>query len=640
MYNFFRIACAVPNVFVGNPSKNAQQIISFIDKAEANGADLAVFPELCTTGYTCADLFLRAPLLKASDDAVRLITSHTAGKNVVCVVGAPLIVDSQLYNCALIIADGRICGAVPKTYIPTYGEFYEKRWFSSANDLMCDKNSTVRRIQYLSQTVPVGKDIIFTIAGDVKFGAEICEDLWATIPPSSLLALAGAEVIVNLSASNELISKRAYRTKAVVHQSSACLCAYAYASAGKCESTTDLIFSGHSLIAQNGRVTIENTKTIDSDYIIFSDIDLDIIRAERCKRKTFKDCAINSLSACATFIEAHPSHRFLSDGSLFQIRKLPFVPDSKAQRRERCSAIFDMQVEALIKRLEVTHSRPVIGISGGLDSTLTLLVCAMAAQRSGKDPSWVVGVTMPCFGTTDRTYENSLKLMDALGVTIKIIPIKDACQKHFCDIGHDENIHDVTYENSQARERTQVLMDLAGELGGLVVGTGDLSELALGWCTYNADHMSMYGVNAGVPKTLIRWLVDSVCDDALFPKATDVLSDIMDTPISPELLPPDVNGKIAQKTEDVVGPYALHDFFLFYTVRFGFSKEKIFLLAKRAFKDDFDDATISKWLDKFMWRFRTQQFKRSCLPDGVKIGSVALSPRGDWKMPSDADDFI
>ena len=639
MYGFLRVACAVPDAYVSDVEKNTAQITEYLKKAAENKADLAVFPELCLTGYTCADLFFRPSLVNAAYDGLTKIAKATENINTVCLVGLPVRVDEQLYNCAAVVSQGKIRAIVPKTYIPTYNEFYEKRWFSSSFDLPDNGGKTVY-VNINGEDVPVGTGFVFDMGQNVKFGVEICEDLWAPVPPSSALALSGALLVANLSASNETIAKRSYRRSIVAHQSAACLCAYAYASAGRRESTTDLIFSGHSVIASNGNVLCENTDYIDSGYVIYSDIDLDMLRHERAKLKTFKDCAKIQGAYAHEIIKACDSHEFLSDASFAKVNKLPFVPDVKTERRERCANIFDMQVYGLLKRLEITHSKPVIGVSGGLDSTLALLVCAMAVKKAGKPASDVVGVTMPCFGTTDRTYDNSVKLMKALGVTLKVIPIKDAVRQHFSDIGHDESVHDLTYENSQARERTQVLMDVAGEVGGLVVGTGDLSELALGWCTYNADHMSMYGVNASIPKTLIRWLIDSVCENNLFPEATDVLRDVMDTPISPELLPPDENGKIAQKTEDVVGPYALHDFFLYYTVRFGMDKDKILFLAKKAFEKDFDEQTVVKWLDVFMRRFRTQQFKRSCLPDGVKVGSICLSPRGDWRMPSDADAII
>ncbi len=638
MHNFFRIACAVPDVYIGDVQKNTIEIINYIQKAQDQKADMVVFPELCTTGYTCADLFFRESLIRASEQALLKIREASSGKNVIILVGSPISIDGQLYNCAVVISQGKIRGIVPKTYIPNSGAFCEKRWFSSSRELLQPRDS-VKFISLQDETVPVSADMIFDIDG-IKFGVEIGEDLFAPIPVSSKLCLGGASIIAGLFASNEAVSGRAERNKKLAVQSKACLCAYAYVGAGKNESTTDLVFPGHSAIYENGKQLCENKQYIDSGYIMYSDVDMDIISHERIACKTFKDCASNNLSNPLYTVKACNGHSFLSEAEYRSIKKLPFVPDTKEKRLERCKEIFEMQVSALVKRLSITHSKPVVGVSGGLDSTLTLLVCAMAVKKMGLEAKDVLGVTMPCFGTTDRTYENSLKLMDALGVTVKIIPIKDAVNQHFCDIGHDAQKHDLTYENSQARERTQVLMDIAGDFGGLVVGTGDLSELALGWCTYNADHMSMYGTNAGVPKTLIRWMVESVCHSDLFPKAAEVLRDIMDTPISPELLPPDENGKIAQKTEDVVGPYALHDFYLYCLVRYGMSKEKILFLAKKAFKDDFDEQTTEKWLDTFMRRFRTQQFKRSCMPDGVKIGSVGLSPRGDWKMPSDADALI
>lgn len=484
-----------------------------------------------------------------------------------------------------------------------------------------------------AEPIALGTGLLFN-AGSFCFGAEICEDLWATVPPSSLLALNGAEVLINLSASNETISKRRYRRSLVQQQSAAQLGAYVYVSAGCTESTTDLIFSGHSLICENGRLLAENQKTIDSGYLLFSDIDLGKLRADRLKIKTFAQSAAQCGSPCRQVeIPCKPAENNLE---FYPVEKLPFVPSVKRDRAERCLGIFEMQVMGLKKRMDITRSRPVIGVSGGLDSTLALLVCTEAARRAGRPASDVVGITMPCFGTTSRTYQNSLKLMQSLGITALEIPIKNAVEQHFKDIDHPDDLFDLTFENAQARERTQVLMDYAGKIGGFVVGTGDLSELALGWCTYNADHMSMYGVNASIPKTLIRWMIESLAEGEVFPGCAKILMDVADTPISPELLPPDANGKIAQKTEDTVGPYALHDFFLYYVLRFGFTPEKIYFLACRAFCEDFDADTIKKWLKTFYRRFFTQQFKRSCLPDGVKVGSVCLSPRGDWRMPSDA----
>lgn len=635
MLDFIRVAACVPEVSVGNVGQNVKAILGQARDAEKKAPQLTVFPELSLTGYTCADLFFQSTLLEDAKAGLREIVGASAELSAVLAVGLPLEVTGSLYNCAAVVHGGKLLGIVPKTYIPNYNEFYEKRWFTSGSEL---------RIQTLTagetgldgvqdEPIPIGTDLIFD-AGSFRFGAEICEDLWATVPPSARLALGGAEVIVNLSASNETISKRRYRQALVSAQSAAQLDAYVYVSAGCSESTTDLIFSGHSLICEAGRTVAENRKIIDGGYILYGDIDLGKLRVDRLKIKTFADSAARSggdwRRVCV------PLRMQENNLEFYPVSRLPFVPDTKTDRAERCMGIFEMQVMGLKKRMEVTHGRPVIGVSGGLDSTLALLVATEAARRAGRPATDVVGITMPCFGTTDRTYNNSLELMRTLGITALEIPIAAAVEQHFRDIGQDRNTFDLTFENSQARERTQVLMDYAGRIGGFVAGTGDLSELALGWCTYNADHMSMYGVNCGVPKTLVRWMIDSIMENDIFRASSAVLRDILDTPISPELLPPDAGGKIAQQTEEIVGPYALHDFFLYYTVRFGFTPEKVYALARKAFRDDFDGATVKKWLMTFYRRFFTQQFKRSCLPDGVKIGSICLSPRGDWRCPSDA----
>ncbi|MGN1081369.1 MAG: NAD(+) synthase, partial [Acutalibacteraceae bacterium] len=471
----------------------------------------------------------------------------------------------------------------------------------------------------------------FNINNEYCVSAEICEDLWTPLPPSTYQAMAGAELIVNLSASNETIGKRRYREGLIFQQSARNICGYVYVSAGADESTTDLIFSGCTLFAENGTMLKRNENLIDSGYVISCDFDIQKLRADRLKNKSFKDCAsvFGNNEPCRKIFVNNRNLGTRSNGELYKIEKLPFVPASKKDRLERCRDIFQMQVSGLKKRMKTTGGKPVIGISGGLDSTLALLVCAEAAKQLKKPCGDVIGITMPGFGTTDRTHSNSQELMQTLGVRNEEISIKDACTQHFRDIGHDINRYDLTFENSQARERTQILMDYAGMNGGFVVGTGDLSELALGWCTYNADQMSMYGVNSSIPKTLVRWMIDSLIEYNVFPKSTPVLRDILDTPISPELLPPDEKGKISQKTEDLIGPYALHDFYLFYVMRYGFEPEKIYVLAKMAFKNDFDDATIKKWLVSFYRRFFSQQFKRSCMPDGVKVGSISLSPRGD-----------
>lgn len=639
MLDFIRVAACVPEVSVGNTAKNTEAILAQARKAEEKQPQLTVFPELSLTGYTCADLFFQSTLLEGAKAGLREIVRASAELSSVLAVGLPLEADGKLWNCAAIVQGGQLRGLVPKTYIPNYNEFYEKRWFTPGTELtrqlLPPEEVGLGGVQ--TESVPFGTDLIFD-AGVFRFGAEICEDLWATVPPSARLALGGAEVILNLSASNETISKRRYRHALVAAQSAAQLDAYVYVSAGSTESTTDLIFSGHSLICEAGRMVAENRQIIDGDYILFGDIDLGKLRVDRLKIKTFADSAAQ-LEQSFRRVRI-PLRGAENDLEFYPVSRLPFVPDTKTDRAERCMGIFEMQVMGLKKRMEVTHGRPVIGVSGGLDSTLALLVATEAARRAGRPTTDVVGITVPCFGTTDRTYRNSLELMRTLGITALEIPIAAAVEQHFRDIGQDRNTLDLTFENAQARERTQVLMDYAGRIGGFVAGTGDLSELALGWCTYNADHMSMYGVNCGVPKTLVRWMIDSIMENDIFRASSTVLRDILDTPISPELLPPDASGKIAQQTEEIVGPYALHDFFLYYTVRFGFMPEKVYALARKAFCGDFDGATIKKWLLTFYRRFFTQQFKRSCLPDGVKIGSICLSPRGDWRCPSDASAAI
>ncbi len=632
MFDFIRLACAVPDVEVGNTEFNTQEIIKYIDINK--DADIIVFPELSVTGYTCADLFFQKTLIDGAKCGLRRIAETTCDTDSAVAVGAPLIIGGQLYNCAVMMSHGRVDGIAVKTFIPTYNEYYEKRWFSSAAELKISSVGSDELGLDGEYDIPVGGNLIFNYSG-VKVGVEICEDLWAPLPPSTLLTLAGAEVILNLSASNETIMKRKYRTELVSQQSARSICAYAYASAGMTESTTDLIFSGHSLICENGGVLCQNDSLIDGGYSLKHDVDLGRIRADRAENKTFGDSAAFYLDG-KDFVEIKKNLKLESDGGLYEIKKLPFVPSAKKDRIERCMDIFRMQVAGLKKRASKIGGKMVLGVSGGLDSTLALLVCAETARQLGRDPSDVVAITLPCFGTTKRTHSNAWELMQTLGVHAMEIDIKEACTLHCRDIGHPTDQFDVTYENIQARERTQVLMDYACKLGGFVVGTGDLSELALGWCTYNADHMSMYGVNCGVPKTLVRWMISALIDYNVFPESTRVLEDIIDTPISPELLPPDADGNIQQETEEIIGPYALHDFFLYYLLRFGFSPSKIFFLAKKAFKEDFDNETILKWLEVFYKRFFTQQFKRSCLPDGVKIGSVCLSPRGDWRMPSDA----
>ena len=641
MFDFVRLALAVPSVCVGGVRKNTERILQKMEEADRNGAEYVIFPELALTGYTCADLFFQQSLLEEALEGLARVAQYTETSDLAALVGLPVYMDGSLYNCAAVVSGGRVCGLVPKTYLPNYNEFYEKRWFSSARELHRDTIDSCELGQSTSYPVPVSNRLVFAGRGGETFGVEVCEDLWTPMSPGARTALAGAEMLFNLSASNETIGKRAYRRDLVRTQSANALCVYAYVSAGSGESTTDLVFSGHSLVCENGTRLCENESLIDDDYLLCCDVDLGRIRADRRKLKSFSDCA-KELDKDGDFrrvkLYAPLTHRVVRDdaGLLYPLRKKPFVPQDKTKCTERCMDIFEMQVAGLVRRLSAAAEKVVIGVSGGLDSTLALLVCVQAMKKLHRPVTSVIGVTMPCFGTTSRTYNNSLALMKALGVTMREINIKEACLQHFKDIGHDEAVKDITFENVQARERTQVLMDVANGENALVCGTGDLSELALGWCTYNADHMSMYGVNASIPKTLIRWMIESLAEAEVFPGCAPVLMDVADTPISPELLPPDENGKIAQKTEDTVGPYALHDFFLYYVLRFGFSPEKIYYLACRAFCEDFDEATIKKWLKTFYRRFFTQQFKRSCLPDGVKVGSVCLSPRGDWRMPSDA----
>lgn len=639
MFDFIRIGCAVPDVSVGNTEYNTTKIIEKMSEAAQNNVSFTVFPELCVTGYTCADLFFQSKLINSAVRSVNIITEKTTDLKGIFLIGAPLIINNQMYNCALIISEGKVHAIIPKTFIANYNEFYEKRWFSSAADL---KESSVFASSVGLEgdyEIPVGNNLVINCDNSISFSAEICEDLWSPLPPSTITAMGGAELIFNLSASNETIEKRRYRKELVNRQSAGNICAYAYVSSGCGESTTDLIFSGHSLISSNGIVQCENKNTVDNDYLLIADIDMEKIKSDRKKVKTFIDSAsyyrpeVQEISITTSALTD-------CDGSRCSFNKLPFVPQTKKDRIDRCIAIFEMQAEALKKRLAVTGCRPVIGVSGGLDSTLALLVCTEAIKRLGKPVSDVVGITLPCFGTSDRTYNNALELMKSLKITQKEINIKNACTLHCEDIGHSKDDFDVTYENIQARERTQVLMDYACQIGGLVVGTGDLSELALGWCTYNADHMSMYGVNASIPKTLIKWMIDSIIDYNIYPDSTDVLRSIIDTPISPELLPTDVKGNITQETESIIGPYILHDFFLYNMLRFGFSPSKIFYMAQSAFAGEYDKETILKWMKVFYKRFFTQQFKRSCLPDGVKIGSICLSPRGDWRMPSDASGEI
>lgn len=629
-----RVAAAVPKLRLCNVAENAAAMAEQLHEAADRKASLAAFPELSLTGYTCGDLFFQKSLLQATEAGLQQML-EACPEGVTAVVGAPVQADGVLYNCAVVLTKRKLLGVVPKLFLPNYNEFYEKRWFASGFQLQAE------HVMLCGQQVPMGRELLFESADGVRFGVELCEDLWTALPPSTFLSLHGAELIVNLSASNELIAKREYRQELVRQQSARCLCAYLYVSAGVGESTSDLVFSGHSMVAQCGGMVKENADYLSENYVLTADLDLDRIRGDRREQTSFADAQAHYGALEPVRRVSCPALMLAESESVeLHVAKHPFIPADKASRQTRCAQIFDMQATALARRLRITGGKLTVGISGGLDSTLALLAACRAMDMMGLPRTNITGVTMPCFGTTDHTYQNALTLMTTLGVTQREIPIHEAVRLHFRDIGHNEQDHSVTYENAQARERTQVLMDVANQTGGIVLGTGDLSEIALGWCTYNADHMSMYGVNSGVPKTLVRWVIQTATENPAFAASKDVLQSILDTPISPELLPPDEQGNIAQQTEDLVGPYALHDFFLYYAVRFGMRPRKIYELAKLAFADDFDDATILKWLKNFYRRFFTQQFKRNCIPDGVKIGSIALSPRGDWRMPSDAESAL
>lgn len=630
MNDFVRVASAVIKTTVADTTKNTEEHIKMMEKSSSENVDITVFPELSITGYTCQDLFFQKELLDKTYSSLIEIKKKSEKLKGIFVVGAPIKHKNQLFNCAVVISKGTVYGIVPKTYLPNYNEFYEKRWFSTS----MDTEDTF--INFDGEEVPFSQNV-FDAKG-FTFGVEICEDLWTPVPPSTVLSMSGAEIILNLSASNALIGKRDYVNSMVKQNSGSNIATYVYCSAGSGESTQDLIYSGHSIICENGVILKENKEIIENNYLLITDTDLGKIRFDRLKNKSYKDCITNNMFSTFDTVNVDylSDSEIVTNGEMYYIDKTPFVPSNNSKKLERCLEIFSMQVEGLRKRISVIGGKMVVGVSGGLDSTLALLVCGEVCRRMGKPMTDVVGVTMPCFGTTDRTYNNSLDLMRTLGITTMEIPIADSCRQHMKDIGHNEEVHDITYENVQARERTQVLMDVANKVGGIVVGTGDLSELALGWCTYNADHMSMYGVNASIPKTLIKWMIDAVAKNNIFKDSTATLEDIIDTPISPELLPPTKDGKIAQKTEEKVGPYLLHDFFLYYVLRFGFRPKKIYSLTVTAFDGEFDKNTIKKWLKTFYHRFFTQQFKRSCLPDCVKVGSVCLSPRGDWRMPTDS----
>lgn len=633
MRGLVRVGAAVPSLALGNVKENMKRHLAMMREAKEKHVSIVTFPELSLTGYTCGDLFFQRRLLDDVTDAL-LTLKDEMPEEIIAVVGAPLEIEGALYNCAVVLHKGEIISAVPKTFLPNNGEFYEKRWFQSG-DARRDASAAIPKLK-----TNVCRQAIFETEDGVRFGIELCEDLWAPLPPSTMLSVSGAEIILNLSASNELLSKREYRQQLISQQSARCQCGYVYVSAGMGESSSDLVFSGHSVIASCGTVIRESEGYLADNYLMTADIDIDRIRADRMKQSSFADCAaqVRAMWKQEPNILRTMENALLPDDAVpdYRVSKHPFIPSDKASRQLRCAQILAMQATALARRLSVTGGKVVVGISGGLDSTLALLAACKAVDMLHLPRTNILGITMPCFGTTDRTYHNALDLMTSLGVSQREIPIHNAVRQHFADIGHDESDHSVTYENCQARERTQVLMDVANKIGAIVLGTGDLSEIALGWCTYNADHMSMYGVNSGVPKTLVRWVIQTAAENEAFSSSRECLQSILDTPISPELLPPDEKGNILQQTEDVVGPYALHDFFLYYAIRFGYPPKKVFDLCCIAFQDDFSCETILKWLKNFYRRFWTQQFKRNCMPDGVKIGSIALSPRGDWRMPSDA----
>lgn len=629
---FIKVASAVPSVKVADCEYNVQQIENIIAQAEGKGVEVIVFPELSITGYTCQDLFRQSLLLEQAETSVLMLLDFTRNLDIVCIVGLPVVVGDVLLNCAAVIQKGDLLGLVPKTYLPNYSEFYEKRWFASSQDLQPTE------IRFAGNTVLVTpQPTLFRTCDGVLFGIEICEDVWAPAPPSNVLALAGADIIFNLSASDELIGKHAYLKSLLSQQSARTISGYVYSGCGFGESSQDMVYAGNSLVYENGHLIAEGERFSLAPQTVITQIDVEKLRSERRTNSTYVNA---QRGHSARIVNVHGVS--MRDFELLRdVEPHPFIPKT-ADMEQSCDEIFSIQVAGLAKRLVHTGCKTVVlGISGGLDSTLALLVCVKTFDKLGRDRKGIVGVTMPGFGTTDRTHSNAVDLMHALGVTSMEISISDSVRQHFKDIGQDMAVHDVTYENSQARERTQILMDLSNKLGGMVVGTGDLSELALGWATYNGDHMSMYGVNAGIPKTLIKHLVAFVASK-VDESSRSTLYDILDTPVSPELIPADENGNISQKTEELVGPYELHDFFLYNILRFGSRPRKIFMLARRAFDGShegasfYDDDTIKKWLKTFLRRFFAQQFKRSCLPDGPKVGSVSLSPRGDWRMPSDA----
>ncbi len=625
-YGYVRCAAASLKMEVANPRWNEQEMEHVIAEAVANGVAILVLPECAMTGYTCADLFFQKTLLEETEHQIAKLKKFLEGKEIIVAVGAPIQIENKLYNMGIVLQNGHILGMVPKTYLPNYNEFYEQRWFASSTDLK------ETEIEFLGEIVPVGKDLLFGNQ-NTYFALEICEDLWSVTPPSDTYALNGATILLNLSASNETIGKKEYRENLIKMHSAKQISAYVYASSGPLESTTDILFSGATLIYENGSKLAEGKRFQFDNTLTIGDVDVEKLLHDRMKNTSFHTNQLEPVRKIHCSIPAtnQPIRRTYA--------KYPFVPSNPNKRNERANEILTIQSCALARRLKHTGSKKcILGVSGGLDSTLAYLVILRAFDILKIAPQNLIAVTMPGFGTTDRTYQNAKELIRKTGATLREVSIKDACILHYKDIGHDAGNHDVTYENTQARERTQILMDIANQENGLVIGTGDLSELALGWCTYNGDHMSMYAVNTSIPKTLVRYLVEYEMQNNK--TLHDVLKSILDTPISPELLPPSKDGKILQKTESKIGPYMLHDFFLYHFLRNGFSTKKIFYLAKETFKDDYEEEELRKWLTVFMKRFFSQQFKRSCLPDGVKVGSVSLSPRGDLRMPSDATSKI
>ena len=631
MFGFYRVVTCSPVVKVADAEFNTARILELAEKAAAHSASVVLFPELAVTAYSCGDLFHNETLLNAAEHAVSRIAEKSASLPSVFIVGAPVRRQNRLFNAAVVIQHGRLCGIVPKTNLPNYREFYEKRYFSSGYGI---RNATA---DFAGQTeIPFGTDLIFRSGSELVFGIEICEDMWSTVPPSSYLALNGATLILNPSASNELVGKADYRRELVRGQSARCVAAYAYVSAGVSESTMDTVCGGHSIAAENGTILLDSERFSREDALYVTDFDLARIQGARLSDSPFANSAEMNPHTDYRILKLEPAPVPELKEIERKVPRLPFVPSSDAARDERCQEIFAIQSAGLAKRIEHTHAKKaVIGISGGLDSTLALLVCVNTMKLLRRNPEDVLAITMPGFGTTGRTYNNAVNLCRLLGVELREIGIKDACMEHFRSIGHDPEDHSVVYENAQARERTQILMDVANQADGFVVGTGDLSEIAMGWCTYNADHMSMYAVNCSVPKTLIRYLIAYVGDHSE-QAVRDILRDIIDTPVSPELLPAADDGTIRQKTEDIIGPYEIHDFFLYHFMKYGASPEKILFLAERAFGKEYPEEKLKTFLKTFIRRFFSQQFKRSCSTDGPKVGTISLSPRGDWRMPSDA----